>query len=112
MLGQLIALVSEQVVNRKLLWSLMLIPVLPYLANVLAIQTANSRAAIFANTHKHPVETIIQLANVDFENLLLRQSKSYAAASDEYRRRYEMEPPSGFEDWFKYAKAHDSKGYR
>ncbi|KAJ5205097.1 glycosyltransferase family 90 protein [Penicillium cinerascens] len=109
MLGQLIALTPKQVANRRILWALMLVPVLPYLANVLAIRAANSRAVVFANTHEHPVETIIQRANADFDNLLLRQSKSYAAACDEYRRRYEMEPPPGFEDWFKYANAHESK---
>ncbi|KAK2616962.1 hypothetical protein QQS21_000051 [Conoideocrella luteorostrata] len=108
-LGQLISLIPKQVSHRKLLWALMVIPVLPYLANMFAIRTAHLRTVIFANTHEHPVETIIQQAKADFNHLLLRQSKSYTIACEEYRRRYELDPPPGFDEWFKYANAHDSK---
>jgi hypothetical protein len=92
-----------------LLWVLMAIPALPYLANMLSIRAARSRAIIFTNTHEHPVESIIRRANADFDNLLLRQSELYTDACGEYRRRYGVDPPPGFEEWFEYAKSHDSK---
>lgn len=108
MLGQLVSL-TLKVSNQKFLWLLLAIPVVSYLANILAIRTAHLRAETFANVHEHPVETLIERANGEFNNLLLRQSHSYTAACDEYRRRYHYEPPPGFEEWFNYAKAHDSK---
>lgn len=98
-----------KVSNQKLLWLFLAIPVVAYLANILAIRTAYLRAVTFADAHEHPVETLITQANAEFNNLLLRQSQSYTAACDEYRRRYNFEPPSGFEEWFNYAKSHDSK---
>ncbi|KAM0250886.1 hypothetical protein ACHAQJ_008464 [Trichoderma viride] len=109
MLGQLITMIPKQSFNRRMLWALMIVPTVPYLANVLAIRAAHSRAVIFANTHEHPVEAIIRRAYVQFDDLLLRQSKLYTDACDEYRRRYKVEPPPGFQEWFEYAKSHDSK---
>ncbi|PYH32531.1 uncharacterized protein BO87DRAFT_417226 [Aspergillus neoniger CBS 115656] len=47
-------------------------------------------------------------ARLDFEETLHKQSRTYAAACDEYRRRYKIEPPPGFEDWFLYASAQQS----
>lgn len=108
MLGQLIAL-TLKVSNHKFLWLFLAIPVVSYLANILAIRTAYLRAVIFTNAHEHPVETLINRANADFNNLLLRQSQSYTSACDEYRRRYNYEPPPGFEEWFNYAKSHNSQ---
>ncbi|PTB39162.1 glycosyltransferase family 90 protein [Trichoderma asperellum CBS 433.97] len=108
MLGQLVAL-TMKVSNLRFLWLFLAIPVVSYLANILAIRTAHLRAVTFANSHEHPVETIIRRANTDFNNLLLRQSQSYTDACDEYRRRYNYEPPPGFEEWFNYAKSHNSK---
>lgn len=108
MLGQLMAL-NLKVPNHKLLWLFLAIPVVAYLANILAIRAAYIRAVTFADAHEHPVETLINRANAEFNNLLLRQSQSYTAACDEYRRRYNYEPPPGFEEWFNYAKSHDSQ---
>lgn len=86
----------------------MTIPLLPYLASFLAIRTAQSRAEAFTSIHEHPVEAIIRIANAEFDDLLRRQSKTYTDAREEYRRRYEADPPPGFEGWFQYAKSHDS----
>ncbi|PHH73337.1 hypothetical protein CDD80_3898 [Ophiocordyceps camponoti-rufipedis] len=33
------------------------------------------------------------------------QSQSYEAARDEYHRRYKLQPPPGFEEWYKFALA-------
>jgi hypothetical protein len=108
MVGQLTAL-TFKVSNQRILWLFLAIPVIFYLTNILAIRSAHSRAVAFADTHEHPVETLINRANAEFNDLLLRQSQSYTAACDEYRRRYNYEPPPGFEEWFDYAKSHNSK---
>lgn len=50
----------------------------------------------------------MQNAREDFEILAQRQSETYTAAHEEYRRRHGLEPPAGFEAWFDFAKSHQS----
>ncbi|RDL36698.1 Beta-1,2-xylosyltransferase 1 [Venustampulla echinocandica] len=52
---------------------------------------------------------VIASTKVDLESLLKRQSKNYTAAYEEYRRRYNAEPPPGFEAWYEFAAAHQSR---
>lgn len=40
--------------------------------------------------------------------MLQRQSKNYAAAHEEYRRRYGIDPPPGFAAWYDFARLHNS----
>ncbi|GKZ25132.1 F-actin-capping protein subunit beta [Aspergillus brasiliensis] len=47
-------------------------------------------------------------ARLEFEETLHRQSRTYTAACEEYRRRYKIEPPPGFEEWYQFATAHQS----
>ncbi|KAF4595204.1 glycosyltransferase family 90 protein [Ophiocordyceps camponoti-floridani] len=56
------------------------------------------------NQH-HPVERLIQHAQAKFLHLKQRQSRSYGAAYNEYHRRYKLQPPPGFEGWYKFALA-------
>ena len=56
----------------------------------------------------HPVESLVLDAKKNFREMLETQSKSYSAARDEYRRRYSMDPPPGFEAWYKFAASHQS----
>lgn len=60
------------------------------------------------HSQKHPVEFLVHNAKADFEDLVHKQSQTYAAADEEYRRRYGLEPPPGFEAWYEFAKSHKS----
>lgn len=107
-LWQVIHLLPEKAKAKSLLWVFALVPVVPYLANVAAIEMAQSSAPNFGGSTEHPVEALVRAAKTDYENLLQRQSRTYEAAYDEYRRRYDMEPPRGFQEWYEFAKAHQS----
>ncbi|EOA83881.1 glycosyltransferase family 90 protein [Exserohilum turcica Et28A] len=56
----------------------------------------------------HPVEPLIRKAQVDFEHLVKRQSRTLESAETEYRRRYSRDPPPGFDKWFSYAQSKNS----
>ncbi|KAJ8105425.1 hypothetical protein ONZ43_g7432 [Nemania bipapillata] len=105
-LGQTLYLLPKQAKAKLGLWVLALIPLLPYLANLLAIELAQSSAIV--NIEKHPVEVLIREGKAKFANLLRNQSNSYSAAYAEYQRRYGFEPPHGFEEWYEFAKSHQS----
>ncbi|AEO62006.1 glycosyltransferase family 90 protein [Thermothelomyces thermophilus ATCC 42464] len=99
-LAQLVSAIPKQARGRLLLWALCLVSVGPYLANTAAIGRAQSAAL---HSLEHPVEVLIRSAKADFERLLERQSRTYSAAVEEYRRRYGIEPPPGFREWFEFA---------
>ena len=50
----------------------------------------------------HPVETAIRLSNMAWNAKVKRQSKSLKAAIREYKRRYQQNPPKGFDLWWRY----------
>lgn len=43
-----------------------------------------------------------------YEEKVNRQSKTLSAAVKEYRRRYNRDPPKGFDIWFEFAKANNT----
>ncbi|OBR05513.1 Capsule-associated protein [Colletotrichum higginsianum IMI 349063] len=95
--------------TRSTLWILALVSLGPYLTNVIAIAAARSAAQSFAgHSHKHPVEILSRAGDAKFENLLKTQSQNYTEAHDEYRRRYGLEPPPGFEAWYEFAAVNES----
>lgn len=82
----------------------MLIPAVPYMTNTLTIHKSHSRVMAVASSHQqHPVEKIIHGAKGQFHELLAKQSRTYHAASEEYHRRYKMDPPPGYKEWFESA---------
>jgi len=105
-LGQTIDVLPKQAKAKPILWGLAFVPVLPYLANLASISMSQSQGV--TQIESHPVEVLIREAKADFENMLQNQSKSYAEAYDEYQRRYGYEPPYGFEEWYNFAKSHQS----
>lgn len=107
-LGQTIQIIPKNLKARSGLWVLLLIPLIPYLANIITITAASSGAENFSNLYEHPVEDLVRDAKIDFENLLHKQSKTYAAAREEYQRRYGRPPPPGFEAWYEFAISHQS----
>ncbi|KAF2854042.1 glycosyltransferase family 90 protein [Plenodomus tracheiphilus IPT5] len=51
----------------------------------------------------HPAAQLIKAAEADFQRTLDRQSKSLAAAVQEYRRRNGIAPPPHFDKWYEFA---------
>ena len=47
----------------------------------------------------HPIHALIRNATVQWENLVSRQSTTLPEAVQEYKRRYNRNPPKGFDDW-------------
>ncbi|UPK91004.1 hypothetical protein LCI18_001939 [Fusarium solani-melongenae] len=108
-LCQTIHFIPGQPKGKSILWGFSLISLLPYLSNVWAIRNAQPSSPNSSGTSSvHPVEALVLHATNSFEDLLRNQSKSYEAASDEYRRRYRQEPPQGFDAWFKFAESNQS----
>lgn len=104
-LAQIIASMPKDVKARPALWFFMLFPVITYIMNVAAILDIPGSASI---RDSHPVEALIQQAHINFQNLTQRQSSSYEMAFHEYQRRYRIEPPPGFEAWYRFAASRKS----
>ncbi|KAL4911241.1 hypothetical protein BDW74DRAFT_164799 [Aspergillus multicolor] len=51
------------------------------------------------------VTALVEDAEQQFSQLLERQSRTLSDAIKEYRRRYNMNPPSHFDKWFKFAQS-------
>ncbi|GFF34943.1 beta-1,2-xylosyltransferase 1 [Aspergillus udagawae] len=104
-LWQVIFLLPDKAKSRSALWICIIVYLVPYLINNYSIHLANT-SVIQSSTH--PIDLFIHDAKANFQSLLERQSNSYTAACEEYRRRYGIEPPPGFENWYNFAKAHQS----
>ncbi|KAF4996679.1 hypothetical protein FDECE_12331 [Fusarium decemcellulare] len=108
-LGQTIHFVPKQAKGRAIIWAFFILSLAPYVSNVLSIRRAQLVAPkSFGNSRTHPVEALAHHAKTDFDALLRNQSASYPAAHHEYRRRYGIEPPPGFEAWYEFALSHHS----
>lgn len=103
-LGQTIQFLPKHVKGRSVLWAFALLSVVPYAANIFAIREAHSSVV----SRNHPVESLMAKAKEDFERLIQRQSKSYDASHAEYVRRYGVEPPPGFREWYEFAESRES----
>lgn len=104
-LGQIVYLLPGQATARWRLWCFAVFPLMSCLANVHIIRIL---ALLPMESSMHPVERLIQRAQISFEEQLKNQSGTYAAAASEYRRRYKIEPPPGFEGWYQFAVAAES----
>lgn len=51
---------------------------------------------------EHPIPKLMADAELNFRNLLARQSKTLPEAVAEYKRRFSRDPPKGFNDWWKF----------
>jgi hypothetical protein len=104
-LGQVISLLTDKAKSKSALWICIVVYLVPYLINNYSIHVANTSVI---QSPTHPIDLFIQDAKANFQALLERQSNSYTAACEEYRRRYGIEPPPGFENWYNFAKSHQS----
>ncbi|KAI1328240.1 glycosyltransferase family 90 protein [Xylariaceae sp. FL0255] len=105
-LGQCTQLAPKQARTISALWILSLVPLVPYLADLAAIQYSLSSS--ITDFRNHPVEVLSYEAKSKFKYLLANQSTTYAAADKEYSKRYGLEPPPGFKDWYDFAVANQS----
>ena len=60
-------------------------------------------SSLISINEPHPIELLVHEANEDFQAMVEGQSKTLPDAIAEYERRYHMEPPPGFDVWFKLA---------
>lgn len=106
-LGQIIQLLPKQAKSKTLLWVFGLVPLVSYLINICIIQMEQP-PSLLTHPQNHPIQKLVHKAKEDFGSLIQKQSKTYTAAHDEYRRRYGLDPPAGFEAWFNFANSHQS----
>ena len=55
---------------------------------------------------EHPIYELMEKAEEKWNSLLNRQSKTLVAAAGEYKRRYGLHPPAGFDAWFAFCQKH------
>jgi hypothetical protein len=51
---------------------------------------------------EHPILQLIERGQAAWNDKVSKQSKTLKQAVDEYRRRYDREPPKGFNHWWEY----------
>ncbi|KAL2753256.1 glycosyltransferase family 90 protein [Sodiomyces alcalophilus JCM 7366] len=56
----------------------------------------------------HPIDTLIAEADITFNQLLAKESKTVGAAAEAYRNRRGRHPPPGFDAWYHFAVKHDA----
>lgn len=106
-LGQVIYTLPEKARAKSILWIFALTSLMPYLSNELSIRHAQSSSQL-TYPERHPVQILIRNAQNDFETMLQNQSKNLTDAREEYRRRYNLDPPPGFDAWYEFAESHSS----
>lgn len=103
-LGQVITVIPSRAKSKTGLWLFMLATVLPFGANWFAIRHAQHAIThTFGGMREHPVDILMRGARAQFDGIVHRQSRSLKQAQGEYRHRYNMDPPPGFEAWYKFA---------
>lgn len=102
-LAQIIHVLPSNSKGRSVLWVFALATMAPYFANIWAIYVAD-----YAVVQNHPIAQLMEKARLEFHDTLHNQSNTYIAACEEYRHRYRIEPPPGFEEWFQFASVHQS----
>ena len=58
---------------------------------------------------EHPIPRLMAEAEENFKLMLSRQSTTLKKAVAEYKRRYQRNPPKGFDQWWDFAKKHNVK---
>ncbi|RBQ71330.1 hypothetical protein FVER14953_00149 [Fusarium verticillioides] len=104
-LYQTTQLLPKQSKGKILLLSCLSASFIPYLYNEYMIHDATSSTF---TSPSHPVKLLTQEAAPIFKRKLLNQSRTYPAAVKEYKHRYGLDPPPGYEAWFQYALKHNS----
>ncbi|WWD18454.1 hypothetical protein CI109_102906 [Kwoniella shandongensis] len=58
---------------------------------------------------EHPIYELMERAETRWTNMLASQSTTLQAAVAEYKKRYHMSPPTGFDVWFAFCQKHGIK---
>ncbi|RKL36709.1 hypothetical protein BFJ72_g8258 [Fusarium proliferatum] len=101
-------LIPKQSKGRLLLWSCLSASIIPYLYSEYMIHDTTSSTSTSFTSPSHPIKQLTQEAAPIFGRKLSNQSRTYAAAVKQYKKRYGLDPPPGFEAWFQYALKHNS----
>ncbi|RGP70284.1 hypothetical protein FSPOR_4186 [Fusarium sporotrichioides] len=104
-LAQIFGFIPKQVRPKWVLIVAILIPLVPYSANIVEIHRAQLEAQAFIESNSHPVEALFNRSKDEFEQMLARQSTTFEMAAGEYRSRYGLDPPPGFKSWFQLARS-------
>lgn len=56
---------------------------------------------------EHPIPRLMAEAESKFRNLLSSQSSTLAQAVAEYKKRFNRDPPKGFDEWWKFIQDND-----
>ncbi|KAM0345460.1 hypothetical protein ACHAPU_006387 [Fusarium lateritium] len=108
-LQQTILTLPKQAKGKAFLWFFLLASALPYMFNDYMISKEKSLAEdTFNDIQPHPIEKLAIQASDVFNGVLNSQSKDHQSAVVQYRKRYGMDPPPGFEAWFQFAKENQS----
>lgn len=107
-LGQIAGFVPRHKRPMRFLYSCIMLPIIPYVASIMAIYHARTDAATFTADTPHPVMALYNKAQKEFENLSTRQSTTFEAASHNYQHKYGMERPPGFKEWYDAARSNGS----
>jgi len=103
--SQVVAMLPRRPKSRPVLWLFAVLTLVWYLLSVVSIsgETLNE-----LRIKDHPVQVLMGRGQADFKHLLRGQSQNFTAAHAEYKRRYKVEPPPGFDIWYAFAKASNS----
>jgi len=71
--------------------------------NLLSLVNLDGRTTI----KEHPIPKLMAQAEENYRNLLARQSKTLPDAVAEYKRRYNRDPPRGFDQWWQFVQDND-----
>lgn len=58
---------------------------------------------VYDGIPRHQIPALMAAGNKKWASMLTRQSKTLGQAVVEYRTRYGLDPPDGFDEWFHYA---------
>lgn len=103
--SQVVAMLPRRSKSRPVLWLFAVLTLAWYLLSVVSI---SGEALNELRIKDHPVEVLMRRGQTDFNHLLQGQSQNFTAAQAEYKRRYKIEPPPGFDVWYTFAKASKS----
>ncbi|KIH91138.1 hypothetical protein SPBR_01322 [Sporothrix brasiliensis 5110] len=108
-LTQIILLLPDNTQWTRVVWTVFaMVPVAPFVANMAALYGFYPAPPHSLLHHEHPVAALVRHGQARFDDLLRRQSMNATAAGDEYRRRYGIAPPPGFDTWFQLARELDT----
>ncbi|WWC88564.1 uncharacterized protein L201_003476 [Kwoniella dendrophila CBS 6074] len=81
------------------------------LATLLPLSNSNQQQQQQQQQNKpdHPIYELMEKAELRWTNLLNSQSRTLSQAVNEYKRRYRISPPIGFDEWFKFCEKNDIK---